>query len=217
MTANNSHAQVLAADSHEPKAHASTHESGGSDEIDVTGLTGAGGGGLTQAYVGKNAIGASTENVTGRRIYMKKVTLANACLLTDIEAYVDSNRAATGGQVDSWSAALFADNSGSPREILQLGFIPPDSSLLLDHTNTSTADGVARWLGIPMGRWLTAGDYWLAVYTPENAPTGMRIYYDATVGSDRYYGSGGAWLADAGFYTVTTTTNDYSIRANTIR
>ena len=45
MTAANSHAQVLAADSHEPKAHASTHESGGSDELDVTGLTGAGGGG----------------------------------------------------------------------------------------------------------------------------------------------------------------------------
>ena len=42
MTAGNSHAQVLAADSHEPKEHASTHESGGSDEIDVTGLTGAG-------------------------------------------------------------------------------------------------------------------------------------------------------------------------------
>ena len=41
MTALNSHAQVLAADAHEPKAHASTHESGGSDEIDVTGLTGA--------------------------------------------------------------------------------------------------------------------------------------------------------------------------------
>jgi len=42
MTAANSHAQVLAADAHEPKAHAASHQNGGSDEIDVTGLTGAG-------------------------------------------------------------------------------------------------------------------------------------------------------------------------------
>lgn len=41
----NSHKTVTAADAHAPAAHASTHESGGSDEIDVTGLTGAGGGG----------------------------------------------------------------------------------------------------------------------------------------------------------------------------
>ena len=40
MTALNSHAQVVAADSHEPKVHATTHQDGGSDEIDITGLTG---------------------------------------------------------------------------------------------------------------------------------------------------------------------------------
>lgn len=33
MTANNSHAQVVAADSHEPKAHASTHNAGGTDAM----------------------------------------------------------------------------------------------------------------------------------------------------------------------------------------
>lgn len=178
---------------------------------------GGGGGALVQAYVGKNAIGASIENVTGRRVYMKKITLADACLLTDIEAYIDGAKTSAGAQVDSWGAALLADNAGSPREVIQLGGVPFDTSFLPDHTNNSTNDNIARWLGIPIGRWLAAGDYWLAVYTLESAPSGLRIYYDASVGGDRYYGSGGQFVADSGFYTVTTTTNDYSIRANTIR
>ena len=65
MTAANSHAQVLAADSHEPKAHASTHESGGSDELDVTGLTGAGGGGGgTPTFVGAKAYHSTTQSLS---------------------------------------------------------------------------------------------------------------------------------------------------------
>lgn len=39
----NSHKNTVAGDAHAPAAHAASHESGGSDEIDVTGLTGAGG------------------------------------------------------------------------------------------------------------------------------------------------------------------------------
>jgi hypothetical protein len=42
--------------------------------------------------------------------------------------------------------------------------------------------------------------------------TGHRIYYD-TSGSDRYYTSGGNWVTDWGFYTPTTSSNKYNIRA----
>ena len=46
--------------------------------------------------------------------------------------------------------------------------------------------------------------------------TRLRIRKDGS-GSDRYYDSGGYWLADWGFYGPTTTTDRYSIRANTVR
>ena len=65
MTANNSHAQVLAADSHEPKAHAASHESGGSDEIDVTGLVGAGGGAALVADAKVQLTGANYTTSSG--------------------------------------------------------------------------------------------------------------------------------------------------------
>jgi hypothetical protein len=40
-----------------------------------------------------------------------------------------------------------------------------------------------------------------------------RIASDAS-GSDRSYTSGGDWMTDAGWYTVSTGTTKYSIRAN---
>jgi hypothetical protein len=66
-----------------------------------------------------------------------------------------------------------------------------------------------------MGKWLTAGDYWIAV-APLDTTTILQIAYDGS-GSDRYYTSGGTWFSDWGYYTPTTSGNKYSIRANTIR
>lgn len=181
--------------------------------IDHTGLPGITSGAITQAYVGYNTVGGTMEAVVARRVYMKKVTLANACLLTSVEAYVDGGTLTD--QVDSLSGALFADNAGSPREIIaycnNVG-----GTLLPDSINGAGGHQNPRWLAIPIGKWLTAGDYWLSVAALEASITGLRIAKDGS-GTDRYYASGGDWWADSGFYSVTTTTDRYSIRANTIR
>ncbi len=171
----------------------------------------AGGGGLTQAYVGYNTVGGSTENVTSQRVYAKKVTLANACLITDIEAYIDWGNG--DDQVRSVNFALYSDNAGTPQYLLQTTY-SKDTSLALDTISGGGGHTNPRWFGSAMGRWCAAGDYWIAFQLATGAAA--RLYYDGS-GGDRWYGSGGAWLTDWGFYAPTTTSNQYSIRANTIR
>lgn len=172
----------------------------------------AGGSGLTQAYVGYNTVGASTEVMTGERVIAKKITLANDCLLTDVEAYIDFGQATD--SVRSVRGGVFSDNAGTPQYLLSYQF-PVATSLMLDTTAGAGGHQDPRWFTVASpGRWLTAGDYWIAVMA-QNSDT-IRIRYDGS-GSDRYYTSAGGWMTDWGFYTPTTTTNTYSIRANTIR
>jgi hypothetical protein len=170
-------------------------------------------GGITQAYAGYNTAGGSWENMTARRVYMKKITIATACLLSDIEAYLDNGAASD--NVDSLAAALFSDNAGTPRDLL--AYAPAvGTGLLLDSASGAGGNTNARWFGRAIGYWVTAADYWIAVGAIESSVTGLRIAYDGS-GSDRYYTAGGDWMTDAGFTTITTGSNKYSIRANTIR
>lgn len=172
----------------------------------------AGGGSITQAYVGRNSVGASLEVMTSRRVYAKKVTIANACWITSIDANIDwSNE-----YVNSFNAALFSDSAGTPDLLLSYNY-NQNTSLVLDGV-AGGGGGTARWFQLPMMAYVTAGDYWIAVSCNQGGGTGMsaRLAYDAT-GSDRYYTSGGDWITDWGFYTPTTSGNNYSIRANTMR
>jgi hypothetical protein len=171
-----------------------------------------GGGGLTQAYVGYNTVGGSTEGMTANRVYAKKVTLANACLITDIEAYVDQS--GFDDQVGEFHVALFSDSSGTPSRVLAVNAQGGVDYLLLDSASGAGGHNTPRWFGMGLGYWCTAGDYWLAVQVVSNS--GLTIRYDGS-GSDRYYTAGGFWIADWGWYAPTTSSNTYSIRANTIR
>jgi hypothetical protein len=184
------------------------------DSAESTGMKWAaagGGGGLTQAYVGYNTIGGSTEDMPGLRVFLKKVTLANACLVSDVEAYIASNN---NEQISELSAVLYADSGGNPTDIL-MTTAPRVTYLFLD--NAAGAGGVnrPRWYGFPMGYWCAAGDYWIGLGLVGTVGR-FNLYYDGS-GSDRYYNSGGAWFADLPYYATSTTTNQYSIRANTIR
>jgi len=181
----------------------------------VTGPFGAGGGGITQAFAGYNTAGGSQENMTQHLVYAKSVTLANDCLLTSVEAYLDSG--AGTDIIGTLAAALYTDNAGTPDRIVALGGFGDTNNLLLDNTNGGGGGTTGRWVATAMGKWLTAGTYWIAVANmTSNASIGMRIYYDGS-GADRTYPSGGVWFTDWGFYSPTTTSNKYSIRANTIR
>lgn len=175
----------------------------------------SGGGGITQAYAGYNTVGGSTLNMTAGRVYAIKVTLANACLLTSIEAHVDGGQ--TNDTVDGFGVALYADAAGTPSTLIAVGGLP-GPSVLLDSNASGAGNTTGRWLGHAIGKWLTAADYWLAVTNFDQATTaGLRIYYDSGSGTSRHYTSGGDWLADWGFYAATTVGDRLSIRANTIR
>jgi len=177
----------------------------------------AAGGGVVQSYIGYDTIGGTLETMTTRRVYAKKVTVATAGLLTGIEAYVDAGGA--DDSVGSIRVALFSDNAGTPNQVLSQASSSGESAfenLLLDTINGAGGNTTPRWLGGSIGYWLTPGDYWLAVQHLRDSGGIFRIRYDAT-GSDRFYTAGGQWIADWGWYTPTTSANQYSIRGNVVR
>lgn len=165
---------------------------------------------VAQTYMGAQSVGASWESLTSNRVYAKKITLATDGLLTDIQAYLRNDAAGTDDQVESFSVAVYTDVSGTPGLLIHQSQ-NPTVGMLLDAASGATGDGVGRWLGLSVGRWLAAGDYWIAVSALETVNI-LQMAYD-TGGSDRYYSSGGAWFTDWGFYTPTTSSNSYSIRA----
>lgn len=169
--------------------------------------SGGGGGGVSHSYVGYNTIGGSTENLVSSRVYMKKITLAANGFLASIGAYLQERD--NGDHLGDVAMALFADNAGSPRELLATSTL---SQIQLGLFSANGVQGGARWFHKPIGVWCTAGDYWIAIGF-ETAASGLRITYDGS-GSDRYYTSGGFWIVDSGLYAVTTSANKYSIRAS---
>lgn len=176
-------------------------------------------GALTQAYAGYNTAGGSWETMTTKRVLAKKITIATDCLITSIGAYLRNNSSGADDQVESLNTALYTDNAGTPQYLIHYGTNLTAASdgptMLLDSASGATGDGTARWIDQACGVWVAAGDYWIAV-APLDTSTILQIAYDGS-GTDRYYTSGGSWFTDWGFYTPTTSSNKYSIRANTIR
>ena len=180
-----------------------------SDGTDISWQTPSSGG-LTQAYVGYNTIGGTTENIVDLRQYMKKVTLANDCLMTSIGVYM---KQVTTNSVIGWTCGVLTDVAGAPGIVIasQQGNASTNSGFYA--TNTGVA-GSARWLDLPLGAWLVAGDYWIAV---EANPSGTHQVYKDGSGGDRYFTNANLRISDSGWTSVTTSTDKYSIRANTIR
>lgn len=163
----------------------------------------AGAGGLTQAYVGYNTIGGSFD-VPGvnSKIYAKSVTIATACLITSIGGYFQSGAGTSFGP----AVALYSDNAGAPQKYLGGG---PAAALVDINTNG------ARWIDMPLGIWVPAATYWLAVRTSDaGAGAVIQLAYDGSGGDVTKTGAAGAW---GDLASLTSTSNKFSIRANTIR
>lgn len=161
-----------------------------------------GGGGITQAYIGYNTIGGSFEAATVNRQYMKKITVAAGCFLTSIDIYVKGN----GSNVIGLLWGLLNDNSGTPLNIIG------GAAALSTANNVFYLNTTARWVSLPLGIYVAAGDYWPAILSTSAA---MSIAYDGS-GADKYINSGGTWIMDGSQGTITATTNKYSIRLNTL-
>lgn len=172
----------------------------------VSGGSGGGAGSGTGSYYGYNAAGGSTENMTQYRAYTKKITVSSAGLLVSIGAYIQERDA--GDHLGDLSVALLDDNAGTPGKVLAASNLQAITLLL---AGSAGVQGSARWVHRPVVYPVSAADYWISVMEP-SASSGHRIYYDGS-GSDRYYTSAGAWWADWGFYSPTTSSNKYSIRA----
>jgi hypothetical protein len=192
---------------------------GTSDEVaradHVHGMPSAGeggGGGLTQAYVGKTSAGASWESPNTGRIHLKRITLANDCLLTAVEVHVRMVADVAGG---SMSAYLYDEHSGPiPGDLWSVSThaIAMHANYVLEHTGSGPRH--ERWFIFPMGAWLAAGSYWIGFY---NNNSNLQVSYDS--GSDPYMSLGGGvgQIGDWGLWSTGDSTRDYAVRANTIR
>lgn len=176
-----------------------------SDGTDITWQTPSSGG-ITQAFAGYNTIGGTTETPgVNSKLYFKKVTLANACLLTSIDAYVGTSGA---GAVLGPVAALYDDNAGAPGKVIGWSS---------EFGVTGDMGGNFRWLSMPIGAWLAAADYWLAIRTSDSGGAVLQqIKYDSSGSDQTGTGVVNTWK-DASLYTLSNSTLKYSIRANTIR
>jgi len=165
-----------------------------------------GGGGLTQSYAGYNVAGASWDvPAVNNKVYAKAVTLANNCLITSIGAYIQSAAGTSKGP----AVALYDDSSGSPGKVIAY------ASAFDPMLNLS---GGARWVDVALGVWVVAGTYWLVVrHTATGATVVCQIAYDGSGSDKTAVGADNDWRDWTNFASITTTTNKFSIRANTIR
>lgn len=182
----------------------------GTYNLVIYGVPATGGGsssssvGITQSYLGYNTIGGSTDTpVINNKVYAKKITLSTDKLLTSIGAYVGT----AGGTAMGPSVAVYTDNSGPDKLIAGV----PSSGILINPSSGF------RWVELPVGVWLTAGDYWIAVRTTDlGGAVVCQMKYDSG-GSDKAGNMGAnAWYDWSNVGSVSTTANRYSIRANVI-
>jgi hypothetical protein len=164
-----------------------------------------GGGGVSHTYLGYNTIGGSTEAATAFRWYMKKITVASDGLLASVGAYL---RNAANGNTPTVLFAVWEDNAGDPRYLFAAS---SPLVILPDHANDASA-GTARWFHQAMGLWVPAGDYWIGV----QASAATLVLTKDGSGADRYYTTTYSGAEDAGYRTVTTTTDRYSLRASLV-
>lgn len=169
----------------------------------ATPAAGGGGGGITHTALGNTGTGTAAENMLQYRVYLKKITIASAGLLSSVHAYVDNQ--ANPGNVASADFAIWDDNNNAPNHLL---------TETAGRTTSLYIPSQQRWISAAFGRWLDPGSYWLGVQS-SNATGVMRIWY-GTGGGDPYYTSSGAWFADGGSYAVTTSTKNYCIRADLV-
>jgi len=170
---------------------------------------GAGGGSITQAFVGYNTVGGSWATLTDKRVYCKQVTLANACLVTSIDAYL---RPST-DNIGSIGVLITTDNSTAPGTLIAQGGTATAAGLYL--SNSASMPGAGRWLATPVGAWLAAGTYWIGITAGLNR---FDLAYDGS-GTDQIFTASINVITGAypSAWTITTTSDKYSIRANTIR
>jgi hypothetical protein len=159
---------------------------------------------LAQSYVGYNAAGGTTDAVGSgawKQVF-KRFTLSQPALVSSVDAYVKGNAA----NVATLFASVWDDNAGVPGKIVALG---PAGERLAASTNdqlfNAAFTATARWVAVPVGVYLPAGTYWLAI----NGGSFLTLHYDSG-GSDYTASEVATWFNETS--TKTNSSRNYSLR-----
>ncbi len=108
---------------------------------------------------------------------------------------------------------IWDNNAGAPGKLIAYNGNEATNGAYL-HQVAGT-DGTARWVEIPIGKYLTAATYWIGFVSGN--PTSLNIHKDAS-GTDQYWTVTIADITDAvpGTWALTTSTDKYSIRASVL-
>lgn len=164
---------------------------------------------VQQQFVGAGE-GLNWETLGTSVVILKSITLEHDSLLASIGAYVRHPSPAFDDQVHNLAVAVLDANG-----LIVGGNNTPWPSVLFDSAPGELGDDTPRWYQVPVGAWLEAGEYYLAIQQ-HRSPASLQIAYDDG-GTDLSYAPGGPWFSDLGWYAVAVTGRSYSIRASVVR
>ena len=164
----------------------------------------AGAAGGAGSFVGYNTPGGSFVVCTAHRVYCKKITLAADTQFHSIDAYVRPNT----DNITGVHVTILADNSNAPGGLVAGAGLAINELYL---SQSGSMPGTARWVSVPIGAFLAAGDYWITWQMPN---ANVAIAFDGS-GTDRHFTASGFYATSAypSAWAITTTTDKFSIRA----
>lgn len=167
-------------------------------------VSGGGGSGVTQSFVGYNTIGGTWTAMVSNRIYLKKVTLAATSTFQSIDAHIRGNTDATTGILP----LILSDAAGVPDLLIAAGTAGTGSYYFSASASMPTT---GRWFSMPIGPTVAAGDYWIGVQAYASV---LDLANDGS-GSDVYYTTGAAYVSGShSSFAKTTGTVKNSVRAS---
>lgn len=162
---------------------------------------------VSHSYVGYNTVGASTELVTSNRQLMKKVVIPTDSIVQSIGIYTQR---LTSNEIISFSVGLLTDNGDVPQNVIAASTIGTAATT----SGTYLGTGTARWVQAPLGIFVAAGTYWLAVTPQIITGSSHQIFYDT--GSDVYQSQTASVRIDDVVSAPTNSGRNYSIRASIV-
>lgn len=163
---------------------------------------------FTRSTIGTTSLGGSSEaNPTTpfTKTFYKRIAIPSDGFLMSVAQYIAGNAT----NVAVLASGVYEDAAGPvPGKLLAANQI--------GHAGSSQISGLflsatPRWVTVPIGLWVPAGNYWIASMLSSTSASILSIYYNSGAGSDRTRLNSGPWLDDS---STSSGTNDYSIYAN---
>lgn len=169
---------------------------------------------LGRTKLGTTTIGASFDN-TMKAIYKKITVPAGGGFLPSVAVAIKGQSSGSAGLI----AAIMTDNAGTPENVVAVGGMDRTGAASAGTAHVHALLGglvlntTARFVSLPVGVDLAAGDYWIVVMNVAATGNDVQFAYSSGTGSDRTKATtDGAYDHSVG--ASSTGTNDYSLYAN---